>query len=235
MDQIFPLVQAHNNPFGVDSFFVSSQVDPQIVILLVIPIVLLYAYAIYDATTTASKKNRKRVLSPGEPPSQAVHAEADAQLRSEAAAVIGEAEPSPGPGDSTQQGIPKSRAHYAWRDRFHNNPRFGWILVFIGVIFFGQAANISWLKIEYIWPVIPLAFGARLLNDYRKTQHQPQLISGLIFIGLGLYCLSAAYGIFGQIRSQFETMLPLGLVALGVIMIVGSKKHGQDRPDKQGE
>ena len=220
------------SPFGFHRSYPS--------LVLAFLLVLIYCYAIFDAAITASQINRGEIVlhkprssGPRHRPTTAT----DEQLRKGAAAAMSTSEPGPGQ-TQTQQMDSGKKPFFQLRGKARNVSRLGWVLVIIGLILWGEMQGVPWLSIEHAWPIIPLAFGVRLLYDYRRYQEQSQLLLGLVFTVIGAYFLLAS---FDPIRNLFEGVMdhwPLCMVALGVYLVFSCKrerKGNDDNKQRNGE
>jgi hypothetical protein len=196
--------------FGLPAF-------PSLTLALLITVI--YCYAIFDAAITASRINRGELVlhKPRSPrPEHRAIPSIDEELRKGAAAAMNAPEPAQPQTPSSESGKKPSLRE---RGKASHMARMGWVLIIVGLILWGEIADIWWLSVEHSWPLIPLLFGIRLLFDYRRYQESSQLLVGLIFTAVGAYFLLNQIELVNDLFRQARNFWPLCLVALGVYLI----------------
>lgn len=186
---------------------------------LVFLILLVYCYAIFDAATVASRTNRGESIShrPRRLRRSSIAAgPTDDDLRKGAEKAMTTPILNSSAGQQIESGAkPPPRRP----GRGTQMARLGWALVVLGLILLGQMANIWWLRIERVWPIIPLLLGLRFLYDYRQSQDSHQLLLGLIFTLLGGYFLLDTTFRLHRIVGTAANYWPVCLLAFGIYLI----------------
>jgi len=191
---------------------------------LVLLIVIIYCYAIFDAATTASRINRGEItLHPARSrrPRPTAKVSTNSELRKGAAKVMDTSETVSTQAERTG---PRSRHGRFLRGDAKHTAKLGWALLIVGVLLWGQMAGPWWLRLENTWPIVPLLFGLRLLHDYRRYQEQSQLLLGLIFTTIGAYFLLDNVFSLGHFFTRASVHWPLILIALAAYLIWVSRK-----------
>ncbi|MFH1743107.1 MAG: hypothetical protein ABIH23_29220 [bacterium] len=196
---------------------------PHLALFLLIP--LIYCYAIFDAAVSASRINRGEIAL-YTPRTRHIHRSSttpsDDQLRREANATM--AASGQTSNQAGEQHVTSGRPHSPHHHGKHaNTGSLGWALIVVGLLLCGIATDIYWLRLEHIWPVVPLLFGLRLLWDYRRYQEQSQLLLGTVFSVGGAYFLLRQIDpiddFLNAVMDHWLLCLAMCLVVLGVYLV----------------
>ncbi len=199
-------------------------------------IILIYCYAIFDAATTATKINRGEIVLH---PRRAIRngsvraRTSDKELRREARTVMDQTQPAMEQPASVKARPSRAETRRSMREqgRSRNVAILGWILIIVGLLIWGEIANIPFLELENIWPLFPLILGVRFLYDYRRYDEPSQLLLGLVFTLIGGYFLLEGTPIgdfFEETIEQAVGLWPLLLIIAGAYLIWTSRSKRKE-------